>query len=95
VGDTAALAVVPVTVLLTGDQNPLPILMALNVPVYAPLEAARDGQVARGHFAIDLFAHLPNLPIQSYAVWAFSRRVISEPALLGVVSEAMLPVAGD
>ena len=96
VGDPQAVAVVPISILLTGDQRAEPILLSLQIPIYSPLEMAADGQVARGHFAVDLFASLPDpLLIQSYAVWAVSRGILSAPVVVGVVSEAMLPAAGD
>ena len=96
VGDPAARAVLPLTVLLTGDQHADPILVRLSVPVYGPLETGSNGQVASGHFSIDVFHSVPGgLPIQSYAVWAISRGITSAPVLLGIVSEAMLPAAGD
>ena len=96
IGDPSALAVVPITLLLTGDKNAEPILIPLQVPVYGPLQAEDNGQMAGGHFAIDLFRVVPDgLPIQSYAVWAQSRGILSAPVLLGIVSEAMIPAAGE
>jgi hypothetical protein len=100
VGDPAAVAVVPITILLTGDQRAEPILISMQVPVYGPLDGPLDmqpdGQVARGHFAVNLFGNVPGaLAIQSYAVWAISRGIISDPVRVGVVSEKMLPAVGD
>jgi len=96
VGDPLAMAVVPISILLTGDQRAEPILVSMQVPIYGPLELQPDGHVARGHFAIDLFGNVPGtLAIQSYAVWAISRGIISDPVRVGVVSEKMLPAAGD
>lgn len=96
VGDPRAVAVIPTSIVLTGDQIAEPLLVSIQVPIYDPIEVTPVGQVARGHFAIDLLGCVPGgLAIQSYAVWAISRGIISEPVLVGVVSEAMLPAAGD
>ena len=92
VGDPDAKAVLPVTVLLTGDTVADPITLALRVPAYG---AAEPGSLAVGHFAVDLFQLAPGaIEAQSYAVWAIARGVISQPALVGVVTEDMLPRQG-
>jgi len=85
-----AVAVVPITLLLTGNEKPAPVLLPLQAAVYGPIE----GQMARGQFAVDLFRAAPDLPIQSYAVWAISRAIISDPVLVGIVDETMLPEPG-
>jgi hypothetical protein len=91
VGDAKATAVVPVTILLTGAEDAEPFLVPLNVPAYGAL----DRQVARGHFAVDLLAGAPHpLPIQSYAVWALSRTIISDPVVVSIVTEATSPTGG-
>ncbi len=96
VGDADAIAVLPVALLLTGDQRAEPLLIQLHVPVYGPFDATDSSDGARGYFALDLFKLLPDdVFIQSYAVWAVSRGVLSEPVLLGLVTESMLPVAGE
>ena len=91
VGDPAAVAVVPIMVLLTGDKAAEPILVPLNAAVYGSIA----GELARGQFAIDLFHAVPDLPIQRYAVWAMSRTIISDPVLVGIVTEDVLPVPGQ
>jgi hypothetical protein len=94
VGDREATAVFPITLLLSGDRAADPILVRLRVPAYGPVPAA-PGALMTGHFAVDLFALLGHrLEPQSYALWAISRAVISPPALVGVVTESMLPPPG-
>lgn len=85
VGDADAIAVFPVTVLLTGDQKAKPLLFHLQVPVYGPVKTPPAGPEVVGFFAVDLFRLLPSeIPIQNYAVWAVSRGLLSEPLLLGL-----------
>ena len=90
VGDPEAVAVVPIMLLLTGDKDPAPILVPLGAGVYGSIE----GQLARGQFAIDLFRAVPDLPIQSYAVWALSRTIISDPVRVGIMTEYIVPTPG-
>lgn len=92
VGDPAATAVMPISLILSGDTVADPIVLAMQVPVYG---GGGPGQLAAGHFAIDLFGSLPGLEPQTYAVWAVSRAVTSKPALVGVVSRDMLPRPGE
>lgn len=91
VGDDSATAVLPITLLLTGDTVADPITVDLKVPVYGAVSRG----AASGHFAVDLFGLVPELEAQTYAVWAISRAVVSEPVLLGVVTEDMLPPPGE
>jgi len=86
VGDATATAVVPITLLLTGDKDADPILVPLSAAIYGSVE----GPFAQGQFAIDLFRAVPDLPIQTYAVWAMSRSIISDPALVDIVTEDTL-----
>jgi hypothetical protein len=96
VGDPEAIAVLPVTLLLTGNQRAEPLLIQLQVPIYGPLGPTDSSDGAHGYFAVDLFKLLPDdVFIQSYAIWAVSRSVLSEPVLLGLVTESMLPAAGE
>jgi len=80
----AVVAVVPVTLVLTGDRDARPILRSLCVPVYGPLERTRDGMIGRGYFTADLFEQVRHQDPQEYALWALSRTVISGPARLGI-----------
>ena len=91
VGDPAVVAVVPITLLLTGDKHAAPILVPLGAAIYGPLA----GQRACGQFAVDLFRAAPDLPIESYAVWALSRAIISDPVVVGIVDQNMLPTSGQ
>jgi hypothetical protein len=82
-GAPEAVAVVPITVLLTGDKNPTPVLLPLQAAVYG----SGEGPLAKGQFAIDLFKAAPDLPAQRYAAWAMSRGLISEPIRLDILDE--------
>ena len=85
VGDEATLAVLPVTIVLTGDHDATPILVPLHVPIYRPLEGTQGQPLARGHFAVDLLALVGDqLAPQTYAVWAMSRQHVSEPIVVRV-----------
>ncbi len=75
-------AVLPVQLVLTGEQNAAPVVLSMRVPVYDPLERMRGQNMARGHFSVDLLNLTPDLEPQSYAVWALSRRQISEPLVV-------------
>jgi hypothetical protein len=86
-GDPPPVAVLPVTILLTGDDDAEPILLPLRVPIHQPLEGAKGQSLARGHFALDLRALLGDqLVPQTYAVWALSRQQISAPIVVQVGS---------
>jgi len=96
VGDPAAKAVVPVTLVLSGDTVAEPIVVPLHIPVYGAVLPGIAGATSRGYFAVDLFQVGPRyLEAQTYAVWAISRAVISQPVLVGVVTEDMLPAPGE
>ena len=85
VGDATTRAVLPVTIVLTGDHDATPILVPLHVPIDRPLEGAQGQQLARGHFAVDLLALVgDHLAPQTYAVWAMSRQQVSEPIVVRV-----------
>ncbi len=79
-------AVLPVTLMLTGDHDPAPILVPLRIPVHLPFEGGSADRLARGHFAVDLRPLLGDqLSPQRYAVWAVSRQLVSEPVVVEVL----------
>jgi hypothetical protein len=82
-GAPEAVAVVPITVLLTGDRDPTPVVLPLQAAVYGSIE----GSLTQGQLAIDLFTAAPNLPAQRYAAWAISRGIISDPVRLHILNE--------
>ena len=89
VGAPLAVAVLPVSLVLTGDKDATPIVVSLHVPAYQALEKLKGQLLARGHFSIDLLALLRNqVQPQIYAVWAVSRERISEP----IVVQITIPV---
>jgi hypothetical protein len=85
-------AILPVTLILTGDHDATPILVPLRIPVERPLEGTSEegtseARLARGHFAVDLRRILGDqLSPQSYAVWAVSRQLVSQAVVVEVVT---------
>jgi hypothetical protein len=75
-------AVLPVQLVLSGEEDAAPVVIPMRVPVYQPLEHIRGQAMARGHFSINLLSVAPALKPQSYAAWALSRRQISEPIVI-------------
>lgn len=80
-GAPEAVAVVPISLLLTGDENPTPVLLPLQAAIYG----STDGPLVKGQFAVDLFKAAPDLRAQRYAVWAMSRAIISDPVLVDIL----------
>ncbi|HZV02365.1 MAG TPA: hypothetical protein VFF73_37000, partial [Planctomycetota bacterium] len=96
VGDPAAKAVIPITLVATGDQNPAPIYVRVRAASYDSVDASAKEQVVTGYFSIDLqkATTLVKKP-QTYALWALSGEAISAPVKMALVSEAMLPTRDD
>jgi hypothetical protein len=69
VGDDKAVAVIPVTLVVTGGRVPGPYVARLQVPIY---EAVGEDSLGVGHFALDLCQVLGGLGAQNYFVYAFS-----------------------
>jgi hypothetical protein len=87
-----AVAVLPVSLVLTGDKDATPIVVSLHVPAYQALEKLKGQLLARGHFSIDLLALLRNqVQPQIYAVWAVSRERISEPIVVQITVPVTRP----
>lgn len=90
VGDPAARAVIPVTLVGTGAKRPDPLVVPLQVPIYADLDPARLPPTVTGHFALDLL-RVPDgykLLRQTTHLWAFSGDVVAGPFTTAVVAEA-------
>lgn len=88
VGDKSATAVVPISLVVVGDQMVGAIVFPLKVPTYDSIDLSPDATVATGHFNIDLFAmkEMPKTP-QTYTIWAFSGNTIGGPVSVNFVSE--------
>lgn len=91
VGDPAATAVVPITLVATGSDLVGPWVIHLHVPSYDRI-ADEDRAEATGYFHVDL-CPLPGFPRQAmtYFFSAFSGEAVAGPKPVGVVSENMLP----
>ena len=74
VGVPLAQAVLPVSLVLTGDDLPGPYQLDLQVPVFE----APSGEPAVGHFALDLTEHLA-LPAQRTHAYVFSGAAMTGP----------------
>ena len=82
-------AIVPVTLVITGSEDPSPIVLGLEVPSFDAVDAANPPPSVVGHFSVDLFA-LTRMAgsVQTYFVYAFSGPVTGGPALAAVVTES-------
>lgn len=89
-GDPAAerrpTAVVPLTLVVTGDTKSAPQVVNLGVPTWDPADAA--DAVVGGHFALDLREYADLRPYQTYAVWAVAAGELYGPALAATVDPA-------
>jgi len=79
-GQEGATAVVPVTVVVTGDDFAGPFAAELRVPSFTPVDPADPAPVVEGQAVIDLLA-LPGMwrSRRTMFVWAFSGEQASEP----------------
>lgn len=77
-GDPAARAVVPVDIVLTGEETPGPFHVDLGVPIHT---LPAEGQPAVGHFALDLLAQpaMSHRKPQRYWLWVFAGEAHSGP----------------
>lgn len=92
VDDPDAKAVVPITLVLTGDKYPHPWTLDLQVPVYAVTEG--DAPMAEGTFAVDLTrVRNPLVRAQTYAIYAVSRTVLAGPIKVALIPPSLLPQA--
>jgi hypothetical protein len=78
VGDPEAKAVVPVGLLLTGEESAGPFVVELGVPIY---ELPPAGAPAKGHFTLDLLTTkaMSHRKAQKYWLWAFVGEALSGP----------------
>jgi hypothetical protein len=72
--------------------NATPATVALRVPGFDPIDAARPPAAVTGHFTLDLVA-TPSISkqAQTYYVYAFSGGLAAGPFLTAFVTEDMLP----
>jgi hypothetical protein len=92
VGDAKATAILPITLVITGDSDLGPWVEHLRVPSRVPLLTEGKQTWAVGHFHIDLLrAPDPVRQYQSYAVWAVSGDILSEPVKVSIISPDSVP----
>jgi hypothetical protein len=90
VGDPAANAVVPITLVVTGSEAMGPFVFRLQVPTYDSIDLAEDPCLVSGQFTVDLVSlGLPRSP-QTYFITAFNGSHVCGPVPFAFVSEDML-----
>lgn len=92
VEDPRATAMVPLTLVITGDDVAGPWVKPLRVPARVPLQKQKDQLLAAGYFSVDLLhgAGAPGLR-QSYAIWAVHGEVVSGPVRMALIPPEALP----
>ncbi len=86
-------AILPVHLLLTGSEEPEPLLLTLRIPTWTPLDPAQDGQEATGHATLDLFQlykPLREAKPQTFFVYALSGEAFTGPVLMALVDKSQL-----
>ncbi len=86
-------AILPISLVLTGDAFAQPTVVSLRVPTFDALPA--EQAMATGHFTVDLVQLAPALSDQTYAIWAVAGGTLSGPWLSAFVDPAMLPKPGE
>jgi hypothetical protein len=84
-------AVVPITLVITGNLMTGPFVIPLRVATYDPVNPVASEMNATGQFEINFF-DLPatsKVP-QTYTIWAYSGDVRSDPATAAIISPDML-----
>lgn len=78
VNDPDARAVVPVDLVLLGEETPGPFVIHLGVPIH---ELPAEGKPARGYFGLDLLKQpaMSHRKKQRYWLWAFSGEALWGP----------------
>lgn len=81
-------AVVPITLVLAGADDPGPFVLPLSVESHAPID---ENGLTTGWFALDLLA-LRGMPriAQTYFAYAFAGEVLSSPVPVAIVTQNMI-----
>ncbi len=89
-------AVIGITLVLTGNEMPGPWKISLHVPSYDEIAPGEENPVVTGFFNVDLLTLDASIGFpQTFAIWAFSGKSVSDPVLTAIVTEEMLPRAGQ
>lgn len=86
-------AILPVHLLMTGSEEPEPLLLTLRVPVWTPVDPNAEGQEATGHATLDLFQlykPLREAKPQTFFIYMISGEVFSGPQLMALVDKNQL-----
>ncbi len=85
-------AIIGITLLITGSEEPIPATYRLDVPSFDAIVAGAEKPVVTGYFALDLLAEeMLSVNPQTSFIYAFSGEVLAGPALSAVMTPAMLP----
>lgn len=91
VSGESATAVVPISLVITGNAITRPVVLDLRLPTRSAIKSGEQTPVVEGHFSINL-ASLPGirrLP-GTYFIYAVCGEAISAPAVTALVAEEML-----
>jgi len=94
VGDPAATAVLPVTLVVVGFRTPGPAVLRLQVPSTTPIDPGAESPLVEAAFRLDLLRRpaCRSLVVdQTCAAWAFAGAHRAGPALAAVVPAGRLP----
>jgi hypothetical protein len=92
VHDPKATAVLPLTLVITGNDVSGPWVKPMQIPVQSRLVRAGPQEVGTGFFSVDLLDGPEGLGLhQTYVIWAVHRGVISEPSKTSLVPPRTRP----
>ncbi len=83
-------AVLPIGILLMGDESSLPLLLQMKAPSFDAIDPDEPEPLVTGHFRLDLCQALPIDRFQTYAVHAVAGKSLSDPILMAWVNPRLL-----
>jgi hypothetical protein len=88
----APVALMPITLVLTGTEQVTPTVLRLIVPSYDPIDKTIRGPLmVTGHFTIDLCTLAPVAKVpQTFFIYAFSGEIMAGPAPMAFISKSSL-----
>lgn len=84
-------AVVPVALVVMGDEYSWPLLLDLRAPVFHRVDWDSEMPMGAGYFRIDLRQAFELPGYQTYAVWAAHGGILSGPTLMAWVDPELVP----
>ena len=90
-GNDTPTAVVPITLVLTGNDLVGPFVAPLRVATYDKIDKNAPESIVTGQFAVDLFAlEETSKVVQTYTLRAYSGWIRSDAVLAAVITPDML-----